>query len=268
MLKQRVITAIVLFILGVGTLLLTPITEFIIPASVLLGLMAWEWARLTGWNNSFQASLYSVTTVLLLWLIVTISPDFVRSDAWQIVTIWLTVGVILAVVRYQQLACWSGSWAVMLRLFGMLWLVNFALSFTLLPLFVGVDGLVYAMSLVWVMDSFAYFSGKKFGRHKLAVNVSPGKTWEGVAGGLIVTALYAALMALWQEQSVVIFMMMAVVVAGLSVTGDLFESALKRQVGVKDSSQMLPGHGGWLDRFDALLLALPLYLLCYQWWLM
>jgi phosphatidate cytidylyltransferase len=267
MLKQRLMTAMILLISGIGILALTPITEFIIPASVLLGLMAWEWARLTGWTTPLYASGYAVSAVSLLWMVFALIPDVMTSYLWQILTIWLTLGVILAVVRYQQAASWSAHWAVMLRVFGLLWLLNFALAFTVLPLLVGVPWLIYAMSLVWVMDSFAYFAGKRFGQHRLASNVSPGKTWEGVAGGLFAVALYALSVAIWQDQSVAIFMLIAVVVAGLSVVGDLFESALKRQAGVKDSSQMLPGHGGWLDRFDALLLALPVYLLCYQWWL-
>lgn len=267
MLKQRIITALILLVLGLGTLVLTPVNEFIMPASLLLGLMAYEWAKLTGWTSWSQVTSYSIATVAILWLVMSWSPAFVESAWWQILTIWLTFGVLLAVVTYQKAGRWSNSWALMLRLFGLIWLVNFALAFTLLPILIGVGWFIYAMSLVWVMDSFAYFAGKRFGRHKLAVNVSPGKTWEGVAGGLFAVALYSMVMAMWQDQPVMIFMVIALLVASLSVAGDLFESALKRQAGVKDSSQMLPGHGGWLDRFDALLLALPVYLLCYQWWL-
>jgi phosphatidate cytidylyltransferase len=267
MLKQRIITAFLLLVLGVGALVLTPVNEFIMPASLLLGLMGYEWAKLTGWTSWSRITAYTTTSVAMLWLVMSLTPNVIESAWWQILTIWLTLGVLLAVVSYQKAGTWADSWAVMLRLFGMVWLVNFALAFTLLPLLVGIGWFIYAMSLVWVMDSFAYFAGKRFGRHKLAVNVSPGKTWEGVAGGLLAVALYAMAIATWQDQPVMIFMAIALLVASLSVAGDLFESALKRQAGVKDSSQMLPGHGGWLDRFDALLLALPVYLLCYQWWL-
>lgn len=268
MLKQRIITALILLVVGVGTLALTPPREFILPASVLLGLMAYEWARLTGWAGHIRASLYSISAVSLLWLVLTLFPEFVFSYLWQIMTIWLTLGVVLAVLLYQRRAAWSDNWAGIFRMFGLLWLVNFALAFSVLPMLVGLPWLIYAMSLVWMMDSFAYFSGKRFGRHKLAVNVSPGKTWEGVAGGLLATMLYAVVIAIWQDQPVWTFALIAMIVAGLSVAGDLFESAIKRQAGVKDSSQLLPGHGGWLDRFDALLLALPLYVLLYQWRLM
>ena len=107
-------------------------------------------------------------------------------------------------------------------------------------------------------------SGKAFGKTKLALKVSPGKTWEGVAGGVGLAVLLSVIVA-WQTNMPLGSMMaLAFVVSFLSIYGDLFESAMKRQVGVKDSSNMLPGHGGWLDRFDALLLAVPLFWLLWQ----
>jgi phosphatidate cytidylyltransferase len=119
--------------------------------------------------------------------------------------------------------------------------------------------LLGVMAMVWVADISAYFAGRKFGRHKLAPNISPGKTWEGVAGALLGVMIYVALVMLvsGMHQHNVLFVYALVGVA-LSVMGDLFESAIKRQAGVKDSGTLLPGHGGLLDRIDALTSTLPL----------
>jgi len=124
-----------------------------------------------------------------------------------------------------------------------------------------------AMAIVWIADTAAYFTGRAFGRRKLAPQVSPGKTWEGVYGALVAVALYAlALAALGSRAgyagpvdaaSIAVWLAFAVAVAALSVVGDLFESWLKREAGVKDSGSLLPGHGGVLDRIDALLAAMP-----------
>jgi len=129
-------------------------------------------------------------------------------------------------------------------------------------------GLVLAaMALVWIADTAAYFTGRAFGRRKLAPHVSPGKTWEGVYGGLAAVALYAlALVPLAaagrfagtvSPLAVILWVAGALALAALSVVGDLCESLLKRQAGVKDSGRLLPGHGGVLDRIDALLAAMP-----------
>jgi phosphatidate cytidylyltransferase len=124
-----------------------------------------------------------------------------------------------------------------------------------------------AMAIVWIADTAAYFSGRAFGRRKLAPEVSPGKTWEGVYGALAAVALYAiALVALAgaagfrsrvDTLAVTAWVALALALAAISVIGDLFESLLKRQAGVKDSGHLLPGHGGVLDRTDALLAAMP-----------
>ena len=123
------------------------------------------------------------------------------------------------------------------------------------------------MATVWIADTAAYFAGRAFGRRKLAPAISPGKTWEGVYGALAAVAAYA--LALWPaarraggfDDSGIAplagWIAAALVLAALSVVGDLFESLLKRQAGVKDSGSILPGHGGILDRIDALLAAMP-----------
>jgi phosphatidate cytidylyltransferase len=118
------------------------------------------------------------------------------------------------------------------------------------------------MFVVWLADTAAYFSGRKFGKHKLAPSISPGKTWEGVLGALALVTIYVSVIG-WSTGLIKSYLMFAVVIliswfwVALSVMGDLFESAVKRQAGVKDSGTLLPGHGGLLDRIDALTSTLP-----------
>ncbi|MBP0122937.1 MAG: phosphatidate cytidylyltransferase, partial [Candidatus Nitrotoga sp.] len=119
------------------------------------------------------------------------------------------------------------------------------------------------MGLVWVADIAAYFGGRKFGRHKLAPTISPGKTWEGVISALLGVTVYVLLVVWVRDLSMTRVVLFGILMAswmcvGLSVIGDLFESAVKRQAGVKDSGTLLPGHGGLLDRIDALTSTLPL----------
>lgn len=122
---------------------------------------------------------------------------------------------------------------------------------------------------IWAVDTGAYFSGRRFGKHKLASFVSPGKSWEGVYGGIALSFVIAYLGLLLVEPPVsissVYLALILSIIGALSIFGDLFESLLKRQVGMKDSSQILPGHGGVLDRLDSLILAMPLYLITWQW---
>lgn len=265
MLKERVVTALVLLLVGVGFLFVLPPEWVDLLVVVVLGLMAWEWAGLTGWERSLERAVYAWLSVLLFGYSLVFLPELTQSLAWQIATLSLTALSVIAVLRFAQHGAWTDGWQRWMRLFGLFWLVNFSLVFSVVFQTLGVWWLLFALSLVWITDTGAYFSGRAFGQRKLAVKVSPGKTWEGVWGGVSLAVVFAAIVALSDGLSSIDLVLMAAVVAFLSVFGDLFESALKRQTGVKDSSQMLPGHGGWLDRFDALLLALPLFWLLWQW---
>jgi phosphatidate cytidylyltransferase len=127
--------------------------------------------------------------------------------------------------------------------------------------------LLALMAIVWVADTAAYFAGRRFGRRKLAPSISPGKTWEGVYGALVAVAVYALALLPFAERAgysdpllpagAIAWVALVLALAGVSIVGDLFESQLKRHRGVKDSGKLLPGHGGVLDRIDALMAALP-----------
>jgi phosphatidate cytidylyltransferase len=117
------------------------------------------------------------------------------------------------------------------------------------------------MALVWVADISAYFAGRAFGKHKLAVTISPGKTWEGVAGAVVGVLIYGGIVLTFSplqgRLALPLMVLLLILLTAVSVMGDLFESLLKRQAGIKDSSNLLPGHGGVLDRIDALTSTLP-----------
>jgi phosphatidate cytidylyltransferase len=121
----------------------------------------------------------------------------------------------------------------------------------------GPSVLLGVMAIVWIADTAAYFAGRQFGRHKLAPAISPGKTWEGVAGALAGLALYAGILSLLAGMPLLSLLLMVAALLYVSVLGDLFESWIKRVSGMKDSGRILPGHGGVLDRIDALTSTLP-----------
>jgi phosphatidate cytidylyltransferase len=130
--------------------------------------------------------------------------------------------------------------------------------------------LFYALSLVWVADIGAYFAGKKFGKNKLAPHISPGKTKEGLLGAVITTTLYTLAATFYfdlDRDRAIMLVMLSVIVTFISVTGDLYISFLKREAGLKDSGNILPGHGGMLDRVDSVLAAMPVFLLGFSWWI-
>jgi phosphatidate cytidylyltransferase len=148
------------------------------------------------------------------------------------------------------------------------WVVLVATWVAVVALQTSSPGLLLAMmAIVWIADTAAYFTGRRFGRRKLAPSISPGKTWEGVYGALAAVAIYALLLVPLAAAAgstrpldavaTAIWVALALLLTGLSIIGDLFESQLKRQRGVKDSGGILPGHGGVLDRIDALTAAMP-----------
>ncbi len=254
MLKSRIITAVILLLMLLGVLFMLPGTGW--AAVVLLMVMqgVLEWSRLAKLTR-MQTFIYAALTLLLITALILFQIPHMAIYAvsallWMIVVpAWMTTGLKVE----NRLLMGVIGWVVLLPT-GLAMLDLRAASPWLLLL---------AMSLVWVADIGAYFSGRRFGKHKLAPGISPGKTWEGVAGALLCTSLYALIVwyALIPRLAVPPFAMVLPAIwawVALSVIGDLFESLIKRQAGVKDSGSLLPGHGGLLDRIDALTSTLPL----------
>ena len=264
MLKQRIITAVVLAAAFFGALFGLPTRQFAWVMLVALMVAAYEWAQLSGFRRVgtlvFCASVFATGFVLLqrastpggvffleplllfcglaslFWIF--IAPMWLRNQwATRNAPVMAVLGFVLTVAL----------WMAMVELHGFSpWLT------------------LGAMFIVSLADIAAYFSGRKFGKRKLAPVISPNKTWEGVYGALVCVALYAVLVVTLSSLSSysigarVALVVIAVGLGGISVVGDLFESVMKRQAGVKDSGHTLPGHGGILDRIDAQFPVLPI----------
>ena len=277
MLKTRVITALCLLGVFLVALFYLPPVAWLVCVTLLAALAAWEWGSLMGLSASGRMIL-GVGALLLCACLSFLFPealslggegnDNLSVSAWTlgrwfylpaaafwiiVVPGWLrtnskppntmtafVVGVVVILPTWLAL--------VHLRQMGALWLLAI-------------------MAFVWIADSAAYFCGRAFGRHKLAPSISPGKTWEGAIGGVLAVIIYGFLMSsmmplqLTANKALLFFILLFLPV--MSILGDLFESMLKRQAGLKDSSNILPGHGGVLDRIDSLTSTLPLIALAW-----
>lgn len=268
MLKARVITALVLLVVFLAAIFLLPREAWALFAGMVGGLAAWEWGGFLGFGKRARQTL-GVITFLFSVLIVALYPEvvgaadgFVQSGwalgRWLYGAAWVFwVGVVpfWFVGRWKLHARWLGC------LVGIVVIIPTWLALSQLRN-LGPWPLLALMAVVWIADIAAYFSGKAFGRHKLAPSISPGKTWEGAAGALVgVTAYGFLLNALFPDYLDLPAYILAPALwlfTAASIAGDLFESLLKRQAGIKDSSSILPGHGGVLDRIDSLTSTLPL----------
>lgn len=251
MLRTRVITAFALLFGVLFGLFYLPSLYWNWLTLAVVAIGAWEWGGIAAYSKAGRW-LFLILTIVsgLAFLVMKIPVGQVYLAAiafWLLLALpWLLLGW---KVRHPLLLAATG------------WLVLFPVWFALIEFHAKQPGLLFGlMAVVAVADIGAYFSGRAFGKHKLAPSISPGKTWEGVVGGLLGVALYGALWLALEHVLGVGFPGFALLLAmaALSVVGDLFESWLKRQAGIKDSGHILPGHGGVLDRIDGLTPALPL----------
>ncbi len=265
MLKQRVITALCLAALLLFFLFYSP-TAALVFFALMVTLAAWEWAGLAGIEGRGRST-YAAAMILAVFL------------AWS----WIWDGGQVDIYRVRQLLGWAcAGWAVLL-----LWVLGYpgsatiwgsrgmraALGFlVLVPAWVGLAFLrfeqagpwliLYVIALVACADIGAYFTGRAFGSHKMAPAVSPGKTLEGLGGGIVAVTIFALFVGMVTNSHVVglgSFMLVSIVTGLASVLGDLVESMVKRHQGVKDSGTVLPGHGGVMDRIDSLAAAIPVF---------
>jgi len=262
MLKARVQTALFLIAGFLAVLFWLPAPGPTLVFAVVAALAAWEWAGLMKLERTGR--LLFVGLVLLPCLLAGYRPDLAFAELWAIASIfWLCVAPLWLKYRWTLAGNKPLGLALGVALIVPTWAALVALHAR------GAWLLLAAMALVWVADIAAYFAGRAFGRHKLAPAISPGKTWEGVAGAVVGVMLYGyllreALTEMHRVDALVLALGLALLTA-LSIVGDLFESLLKRQANVKDSSQLLPGHGGVLDRIDSQISTLPLVALTLHW---
>jgi phosphatidate cytidylyltransferase len=266
MLKTRVMTAAVLLAVFLSALYLLPRNGWIAFCALFLGLSAWEWGGLAALAtvgrlvySAFLAGVFG-----LLGILEASATNGLYAPAWIYYAAGLFWIAIVPVWLWQQLR--FGNRAVLLAAGATVLLPAAAALVDLRG--VHPSFLLAALATVWISDTAAYFVGRRFGKRKLAPSISPGKTWEGVAGALAAVGLYAvAWTSLGGSPMKVAPAWILPVLLGLAVAGmigDLFESLIKRQAGVKDSGTLLPGHGGILDRVDALVAMLPLAVLAFM----
>jgi len=257
MLKTRIVTAVIaLVVVGIVLFVIPPsYAEFVIGLLMVAG--AREWAAFLDTESNAQRFMFT---------------GFISA---------VLVGAWFGIERYHEsillVAClwWMTAFVWNLRFptpipNPLRWICGFLV---IVPLFValilllrqGVEYLIFTLLIVWVADGGAYFAGKAFGRVKLAPAISPGKTWEGVVGGLVLVAALATAVAIWQDIGVAALLPLCLAVAAISIVGDLTVSMFKRTAGVKDSGSLFPGHGGVLDRVDSIAAAAPLFVLGMNW---
>lgn len=268
MLKQRIITALLLVPVALCGFFLLEGGAFALFVGAVVILGAWEWARLAGFVAQPARVAYAVLVALLL--VVLYQLPALAPWLLGLAIGWWLLAMVLVLSFPGSSHYWSGAPSTLL--IGLLVLLPAWQGLLLLKDWPLGNGLILAvMVLVWGADIGAYFSGKAFGKRKLAPRVSPGKSWEGLCGGLLASLLITLLVGLyrdWTPTELALALLGAALVVLVSVLGDLTESMFKRQAGLKDSSQLLPGHGGVLDRIDSLTAAVPVFavlLWCVGW---
>lgn len=259
MLKQRIITALLLLPFALGGFFLLDGALFALFIGAIVTLGAWEWARLAGLTAQVQRIAFAVLVALLLLALYRLPA--LAPWVLLLAVLWWAVATLLVLSYPSSSRYWTSAPTKLL--IGLLILLPAWQGLVLFKLWPEANWLILAvMVLVWGADIGAYFAGRRFGKRKLAPQVSPGKSWEGVYGGLLTTLLICLGVAIyrdWSPVSLVLGLLGTALVVLISVVGDLTESMFKRQSGVKDSSSLLPGHGGVLDRIDSLTAAIPVF---------
>lgn len=270
--RQRITTALFLAPLPVLAVLFLPTPWLAAALALVLLAGLWEWTAFAGIHDRLpRAAFLTANALLMAALIWGGGPSLFTLKLLSLVgVLWWVAAVPLWLARpafasadlpaNRALKLMAGTLGVVPAWCALGWLHAED------PL--GPRWTLYALLVVWIADSGAYFAGSKFGRRKLAPSISPGKTWEGVYGGLAATALLAMvgfpLLGLgWTQLPALL--VATLLVAGISVVGDLFESLMKRHSGVKDSGALFPGHGGLMDRLDSILAALPVFVVAKAW---
>lgn len=260
MIRLRVISALCIAVLLLVAVLLLPPFWSAAALSLILLAACWEWSGFVGTGVVTRSVFIAVVVALgaILWR-VSAAPDALRALLWAGLLFWCLA--LLWVFWLPRLVSRSTVVLAGLIALPLAWL---SLVRMRLDLPSGSHLVLYALLIVWLADSGAFFAGRAWGHRKLAPEVSPGKTWAGLWGGLAACVALALLVAWWQHLPWLQLVAVTLVIGVFSVVGDLTESLCKRFAGLKDSGSLIPGHGGVLDRFDSLLAAAPLLLLGVQ----
>lgn len=259
MLKQRIITAAILLPMAIIGFFLLEGLAFAVFIGLVVALGAWEWARMAGFTSQPVRVGYAALVVILLGLLYQLPG--LAPWLLAVAVLWWMAATYLVLTYPQSSRLWGGAGGSLL--IGLAILLPSWQALILLKQWELGNWLILAvMILVWAADIGAYFSGKTFGKRKLAPQVSPGKSWEGLIGGLLTSLVITLAVGVyrgWSARELILALLGAALVVAISVIGDLTESMFKRSSGIKDSSQLLPGHGGVMDRIDSLTAAIPVF---------
>ena len=257
-LRKRVLTAVVLAASLLVILLALPPWVTVVAVTAMLLAGAWEWSAFLKLSSTAHRLPYVALVALLLPLAWIVSVDPANRDLILLTAVlwWLTAFMWVAFAP-RRVTPWAAGIAGILALVPA-WLALVWLRYAPPP---HGQWVLFTLVLVWVADIGAFFFGRRFGRIRLAPEVSPGKTWEGVVGGMASSALVAAAGSAWFHVPLGVFLPLCLATVAFSVVGDLTESLLKRFAGMKDSGSVFPGHGGVMDRIDSLTGAAPVLLL-------
>lgn len=265
MLVQRILTAIPLAAFVFWIIFFQPTSVFFYFLLFVVFLSAEEWAKLAGVGHRLIRLSYAALLTVAAYLAQQVSVHYIDWIIYAAVLWWAGISVYLLSARPADADGTFKPWRLLSAVM-VLPAAAFAMA-SLHSLPRGADWLFFALSLVWVADIGAYFAGKRFGKNKLAPHISPGKTREGLAGALLATTVYTLLA--WRyfdlpQDQLLLLVMISIIVTLISVSGDLYFSFLKREAGLKDSGNILPGHGGILDRIDSVLAAMPVFLVSFN----
>ena len=263
MLKYRLLTAFLMGPIILWGIFSLPEFWFSFAAVILVTIGAWEWAAFVGLTKSLERTLFVLFNIALFLVVLYLHNRSINhaviysSVAWWLISIPLLLTFPFKDNHFLRLNLTKGLIGVVLLLATLVSMVLIRSNPNYGPEFV-----LYIILMVWFADSGAYFAGRTLGKNKLIPNVSPGKTWEGVIGALVVTVI-ASIIAIdllsIPSSNSVFFVLITFVTVVYSIVGDLSESMFKRMSDIKDSGHILPGHGGILDRIDSLMSALPIF---------
>jgi len=258
MLKERVITGLIaLAIILVVLFVMPPLAVKVVIAALMIA-GAWEWSGFLKLESSGARMGYVGLFAVLLAAAAGLDDERMVEMVFKVALAWWLVALLWVFAfptPIPRIAGWICGALVLIPTY-----VAIISLHTLQPAL-----LLFVLVLVWAADIGAYFAGKQFGRVKLAPNISPGKTWEGVLGGLLFAVVLVLVGSRWLQTDLEVLLPFCLAVAVISIIGDLTVSMFKRNAGVKDSGRLFPGHGGVLDRIDSVTAAAPLFALGINW---
>ena len=273
MLRDRIFSAAILFLIFLVSYLSKNQTYFLFLSFVVSGILFYELAKILKLKSLSLAIYWIISFVPVIFFYVILSLDilFLSNPSSHIRSFLINFSIFVSLVSLVFWICLAPIDLMYKKISSNVKLKIFYGYFLVVPMVI-VTAIVFTQSkamllvlfiMIWISDIGAYFIGKKFGKNKLAKNISPGKTIEGALGGFICNIIFAFILVYFYKLELLIMVLFALSITGLSIFGDIYQSFLKRQAKVKDSGSFIPGHGGLLDRLDSFCPTIPISYLIY-----